>query len=160
MLRLTTAAGERLEIPGGAIIAVMEPLDGANPSAIIFDMGAGPQVDQLSDDYGFVKRLAIDAMAVVNPIEVRERAPEGEGRMFFARDRIVGRREVKSGVADINSTLFVNLLGKVSPVHVSDTFDEMDGVEAPALPAVIATENAVIATLDPNVPAQTHLNRA
>lgn len=138
MLRLTTAAGERLEIPGGAIIAVMEPLGGANPSAIIFDMGNGAQVDQLSDQYGYVKKLAIDAQMLVNPIEVREKAPEGSARLFFARDRIVGRREVKSGVGGINSTLFVNLLGKVSALHVADTFDEMDGVEAPALPA--ATE--------------------
>lgn len=142
MLRLTTAAGERLEIPGGAIIAVMEPLGGANPSAIVFDMGAGEGawIDQLSDSYGLVKKLAMDAQALVNPIEVRERSPNGEARLFFARDRIVGRREVKSGVSGINSTLFVNLRGKVEAVHVADTFDEMDGVEAPALPAVIDGE--------------------
>jgi len=138
MLRLTTAAGERLEIPGGAIIAVMERVDGANPSTIIFDMGSGPQGDQLSDQYGYVKKLAIDAQAMVNPIEVREKAPSGTARLCFARERIVGRREVKPSVNGINATLFVNLLGKVSALQVSDTFDEMDGVESPALPT--ATE--------------------
>ena len=54
MLHLKTAAGERLEIPAGCIIAVMRPCDGINPSAIMYDMGAGPAVDQLSDQYGFV----------------------------------------------------------------------------------------------------------
>ena len=40
MLRLTTAAGERLEIPATYITAVMKPCDGVNPCAIIFDFGA------------------------------------------------------------------------------------------------------------------------
>jgi hypothetical protein len=148
MLHLKTAAGERLEIPAFAIIAVMRPCDGVNPSAIIFDMGAGPQVDQLADQYGFVKKLAIDGQAMVNPLEVRILEPvqlgEGaeaitglkEGRMFFARDRIAGRREVKDDASGINAKLFVNLLGKPMAISIADTLDELDGIEPePAKPA-------------------------
>lgn len=144
MLHLTTAASERLGLPAYAIIAVMKPVAG-NPCAIIFDMGAGdgPQVDQLSDQYGFVKKLVVDAQALVNPIEVREVTPEGQARLFFARERIVGRREVKPCVGGINATLFVNLLGKVTALQVADTLDELDGVEpapAVALPAFTGGE--------------------
>lgn len=141
MLRLTTANGERLEIPGYAIIAVMKPSDGIYPCAIIFDMGAGPQVDQLCDQYGHVKKLAIDSQAFVNPIEVRviEQVQVGqgdeavaafaEGRMFFARDRILGRREVKGDPNGVNATIFVNLLGSPMAISTGDTLNEMDGEE-------------------------------
>lgn len=141
MLHLKTAAGERLEIPASAIIAVMKPCDGVNPAAIIFDMGDGPQVDQLADQYGFVKKAAVDSMAMVNPIEVRILEPvqigEGddamigfkEGRMFFSRARIIGRREVAGDQHGVNAKLFVDLLGKPMAISVADTFDEMDGVE-------------------------------
>lgn len=144
MLHLKTAAGERLEIPGYAIIAVMKPCDGVNPSAIIFDMGTGPQIDQLSDQYGFVKKLAIDAQAMVNPAEVRILEPVAidgdavgyhEGRMFFSRDRIVGRREVAGDPNGIAAKLFVDLLGKPLAISIADTLDDLDGVEAePAAP--------------------------
>jgi len=140
MLHLTTAAGTRLEIPAFAIIAVMKPTGGANPSAIVFDVGTGPKVDQLSDQYGYVKKLAMDAQALVNPIEVREVAPGGDSRLFFARDRIVCRREVKPSVDGINATLFVNLLGKITPIHVADTLDEMDGVDPAASPLPVIIE--------------------
>ena len=147
MLHLKTAAGERLEIPAYAIIAVMKPCDGVNPSAIIFDMGEGPQIDQLADQYGFVKKLAIDAQAMVNPVEVRilepvaidgEQVGYKEGRMFFSRDRIVGRREVKDDANGTRAKLFVDLLGKPMAISIADTLDELDGVEAePAAPVAM-----------------------
>ncbi|GEM_PF-1564383 len=147
MLHLKTADGARLEIPATAIIAVMKPSDGVNPCAIIFDMGAGPQVDQLSDQYGFVKKLANDGQALVNPIELRiieqlnvgdgaeAMTAHGEGRIFFARDRISGRREVKGDPHGINATIYVNLFGQPTSISVADTLDEMDGVEPTPAPA-------------------------
>ncbi|GLV22020.1 hypothetical protein TomMM35A_18730 [Sphingobium sp. TomMM35A] len=147
MLHLKTAAGERLEVPAYAIIAVMKPCDGVNPSAIIFDMGEGPQIDQLGDQYGFVKKLVNDAQAMVNPVEVRilelvaidgEQVGYREGRMFFSRDRIVGRREVKDSANGICAKLFVDLLGKPTAISIADTLDELDGVEAePATPVAM-----------------------
>ncbi|GLT00138.1 hypothetical protein GCM10007897_15220 [Sphingobium jiangsuense] len=135
MLHLKTAQGERLELPAHAIIAVMRPSSGDNPSAIIFDMGMGPQIDQLGDQYGFVKKLIADSNAMVNPIEIRvvEPVPDGdgataEGRMFFPRDRIAGRREVKDDQRGVRSTLFVNLLGKPIVINAADTLDELDGI--------------------------------
>lgn len=149
MLHLKTAAGERLEIPAAFIIAVMKPCDGANPAAIIFDMGAGPQVDQLSDQYGFVKKAVIDSQGIINPVEVRiiEQVAIGtgadavtgfhEGRMFIARDRIVGRREVLDDPNGIRARLFLSLFDRPSAISVADTLDEIDGVEsvAPAKPS-------------------------
>lgn len=141
MLHLTTAAKERLEIPPGCIVAVMKPSDGGNPCAIIYDIGVGMQIDQLSDQYGYVKKLAVDAQAMVNPIEVRTVEPgeDGpcEGRVFFARDRIVGRREVKDSEDGVNARIFVDLLGRTSALNVADTLDEMDGIE-PKAPAKAA----------------------
>lgn len=135
MLHLKTAQGERLELPAHAIIAVMQPSSGDNPSAIIFDMGMGPQIDQLGDQYGFVKKLIADSNSMVNPIEIRvvEPVPDGdgataEGRMFFPRDRIAGRREVKDDQRGVRSTLFVNLLGKPIVINAADTLDELDGI--------------------------------
>ena len=160
MLHLKTAAGERLEIPAYSIIAVMKPCDGVNPSAIIFDMGAGPQVDQLSDQYGFVKKLANDAQAMVNPVEVRilepvtvdgEQIGYREGRMLFSRDRIVGRREVKDDANGIRAKLFVDLLGKPMAISVADTLDELDGVEGePAAPVAQPLLGAAEQTLAGN----------
>ena len=160
MLHLKTAAGERLEIPAYAIIAVMKPCGGANPSAVIFDMGAGPQVDQLSDQYGFVKKLAIDTQAMVNPVEVRALEPVSvdgdqvsfhEGRMLFSRDRIVGRREVKDDANGIRAKLFVDLLGKPMAISVADTLDELDGMEGePAAPVAQPLLGAAEQTLAGN----------
>lgn len=145
MLHLKTAAGERLELPASCIIAVMKPCDGENPSAIIYDIGvSGAQFQQLTDQYGFVKKLAIDGMAMVNPLEVRVLEPvpgvDGlqEGKLFFTRSRIVGRREVLGGEDATKSILFVDLLGKPAPVKVANTLDELDGNEA----APVAVEPA------------------
>lgn len=141
MLRLKTAAGERLEIPDTCITAVMKPCDRANPCAVIYDTGAGAQVDQLADQYGFVKKAVIDAMAMVNPVEVRIVEPVSvgevqgfhEGRIFLSRLRIVGRREVNGDPNGIRARLFVDLFnqeGKATTLNIADTLDEMDGVEA------------------------------
>ncbi|WP_134094061.1 hypothetical protein [Novosphingobium sp. PhB55] len=143
---MKTAAGERLEIPAGCIIAVMRPCDGINPSAIIYDMGAGPAIDQLSDQYGCVKKTVLDAAGIINPIEVKivEAVTLGEGeeaatalqqgRMIFARSRIEGRREVIGDPNGIRAGLFVNLTGQTMRINVADTLDELDGVEADHAP--------------------------
>lgn len=160
MLHLKTAAGERLEIPAGCIIAVMRPCDGINPSAIIHDMGAGPTIDQLSDQYGRVKKTVLDAGGIINPIEVKivEAVSVGEGeevttalqqgRMIFARSRIEGRREVLTDPNGIRAGLFVNLTGRTIRINVADTLDELEGVEADGAPITapspkpISTEGA------------------
>lgn len=144
MLHLKTSAGERLEIPASCITAVMKPCDGANPCAIIFDMGAGAQIDQLSDQYGFVKKAVIDSMGIINPVELRIieqiRVGEGdnivvahkEGRVFISRERIEGRREVKDDPNGVRAKLFANLFnqpGKTTPINVADTLDEIDGLD-------------------------------
>lgn len=146
MLHLKTAAGERLEIPAGCIIAVMRPCDGINPSAIMYDMGAGAIMEQLSDQYGFVKKSVLDAAAMINPIEVKimEKVVVGEGpeaatamqqgRAIFARSRIVGRREILSDPSGIQACLFVNLQGSPMQINIADTLDELDGVEAEDAP--------------------------
>lgn len=151
MLHLKTAAGERLEIPAGCIIAVIKPCDGESPCAVVYDMGFGQQLDQLSDQYGFVKKNVIDSMAIVNAIEVRHiegaiiakadngspifGAPYKEGRMFFSRSLISGRREVKGdAIPGCKSRLFVNLLGGVMPINIADTLDELDGTDADDAP--------------------------
>lgn len=135
MLHLKTASGERLEIPATCINAVMQPCDGVNPCAIIFDFGANKQIEQLSDQYGFVKKAVIDSMAMINPVEVRVLEQVGEklaeGRMFLSRDRILGRREVKHDASGIHARLFVDLLAKPISINIADTLDELDGVQAP-----------------------------
>ncbi|WP_103728934.1 hypothetical protein [Novosphingobium sp. HII-3] len=151
MLHLKTAAGERLEIPAACIIAVMKPCDGVNPCAIIADVGMGPQVDQLSDQYGFVKKAVADSAAIVNPIELRLVEPvqpaEGgdaapvmaEGRMFLARSQITSRREVLGDANGIRARLTVQLLGRPMAINVADTLDELDGI-VPAPASTAATE--------------------
>lgn len=160
MLHLKTAAGERLEIPAGCIIAVMRPCDDINPSAIMYDMGAGAIMEQLSDQYGFVKKSVLDAAAMINPIEVKivEKVTVGEGpeaatamrqgRAIFARSRIVGRREILSDPSGIRACLFVNLQGSPLQINIADTLDELDGVEAedapisPPIPLPLTPEGA------------------
>ncbi|KMS59968.1 hypothetical protein V474_07650 [Novosphingobium barchaimii LL02] len=142
-----------MEIPAACIIAVMKPCDGANPCSIIFDAGAGPLVDQLSDQYGFVKKAAVDGMAMVNAIELRivepvppadgEAAPVmAEGKLFCARSRITGRREVIDDPAGIRAKLFVDLFGKPMTINVADTLDEMDGVDPAPVAIPSTTEGA------------------
>lgn len=147
MLHLKTANNERLEIPETAIIAVMQPSDGVNPSGLIYDMGSGPQIEQLADQYGHIKKMAIDSAAIVNPMEVRiieqHKVGEGEeaiiahqeGRMFFSRLRITGRREKIGDANGVNAIVYVDLLGKPMALQVADTLDEMDGVEPVTKPA-------------------------
>lgn len=150
MLHLKTAAGERLEIPPSCLIAVMQPCNDVNPSAVVYDVGAGPQVDQLTDPYGMVKKLAIDVLAITNPIEARilepvvggDSAELREGRLFCARSRIAGRREVLTGDTPVRAILFVDLFGKMMSVRVADTLDELDGVEPLPAPVTTAPEGA------------------
>ncbi|PZQ56280.1 MAG: hypothetical protein DI555_06610 [Novosphingobium pentaromativorans] len=142
MLLLNTAAGERLEIPAGCVIVVMRPCNGINPSAIMYDMGEGAIVDQLSNPYGVVKKTVLDAGGIINPIEVKLLEPVlgdtgdeasttlAQGRMIFARSRIVGRREVLEDPNGVRSRLFVDLAGNPIRINVADTLDELDGVEA------------------------------
>lgn len=146
MLKLTLAAGGRLEIPAHAIIAVMKPADGINPAAIMYDMGAGLQVDQLGDQYGWLKKTANDASAFNNPLEVTtvehwnvgEGAEavqaSGEGRMLFSRSRIAGRRDViDGGIA--KGRLYVRLDERTVTINTLETLNEMDGVEStPPMP--------------------------
>lgn len=150
MLQLKTAAGERLEIPAACIMAVMKPCDGVNPCAIIYDFGAGAQVDQLADQYGFVRKAVIDAMAMINAVEIRIVEPvsldgvEGwrEGRMFLSRQRILGRREVRDDPNGVRARLYAdlfNIAGKATTLNIADTLDEMDGVESSTF-QVVATD--------------------
>lgn len=158
MLHLKTANKERLEIPESAIIAVMKPSDGVNPSGLIYDMGSGPQIEQLADQYGYLKKMAIDSEAIVNPMEVRiieqHKVGDGEeaivayqeGRMFFSRLRIVGRKEKIGDPNGVNAVLYVDLLGKAMALQVADTLDEMDGVEPETKPARKARPKNISAT--------------
>jgi hypothetical protein len=138
MLYLTTARKERLEIPPACVTAVMRPSGGTAPGALVFDLGFGPQVEQLDNDYGWVKRIIIDCGVMANPVELRilEPAAEGnglaEGLMFVSRQRIVGRREVLDDPAGVRARLFVDLIGKTTPVSIADTLDDLDGIAAPA----------------------------
>lgn len=154
MLHLKTAAGERLEIPAGCIIAVMKPCDGLNPAGIMYDMGAGLAIDQLSDTYGFVKKSTLDAGGMINPIEVKvieAVVGEGgdaasafrEGRMIFARSRIEGRRELVGDPNGIRAALFVKFTGQTVRINVADTLDEMDGVEVDDAPVPAPTSMPV-----------------
>lgn len=129
MFNLKTANNERLEIFGNTIIAVMKPCNGVNPCAIVHDMGQGMRVDQLSDQYGYVKKLLTDSTSIINAIEVRIVEGGNEGKLFFSRNAIVSRREVKGGADGINAVLAVDLFGRLSEITVADTLDEMDGVE-------------------------------
>ncbi|MGC4250438.1 MAG: hypothetical protein QM605_02935 [Sphingobium sp.] len=155
MLHLKTAHNERLEIPESAIIALMKPSDGVNPGALMFDMGGGPQIEQLADQYGHLKKMAIDSAAIVNPIEVRiiEAAAVGEGaeamtayregRMFFSRLRIVGRREKKGDPNGVNAIVYVDLLGKAMALQVADDLEAIVP-ELPADPAIGSARNQVL----------------
>ena len=146
MLKLTLAAGGRLEIPPHAIIAVMKPADGINPAAVMYDMGAGLQIDQLGDQYGWLKKTANDASAFDNPLEVTtvehwvvgEGADavqaSGEGKMLFSRSRVVGRRDLTDG-GPAKGRLFIRLDERAVTVNTVETLDEMDGVEAEIVPA-------------------------
>ena len=147
MLKLNLAAGGRLELPAFALFAVMKPSDGANPAAVIHDLGAGLQVDQLSDQYGFVRKLALDGAAFENPIEieiVEKIAGEdgatvaARGKVTMSRNSIIGRRDIAAGADGERAQLFVQFGQNRVTLLVSESLDEMDGVESQA-PAKSAT---------------------
>lgn len=128
MLHLKTERGERLELPATAVIAVMKASDGSSPSTLVYDLGYGPQIDRLSDQYGFVRKLVLDAQALVNPIEIRVlEADRQEGRMTFSRERIIARREVHEHPEGANTILVVDLTGNPVRINVMETLDELDG---------------------------------
>lgn len=154
MLKLTLAAGGRLELPAHAVISVMKPCDGLNPASLMYDMGAGIQVDQLADQYGFVKKMANDASAFDNPVEVTiiERVTIGEGdqavlgdskgKMLISRGRIEGRRDV-TGEGDIKARIFLRIgtviedgkatRPQIVTIAIAESLAEMDGEEVPAV---------------------------
>lgn len=156
MLKLNLATGGRLELPAAAIIAVMKPADGINPSALMYDLGSGLQVDQLSDQFGFVKKLANDNGAFENAIEVtliepvnvldeqgnpimlppvapgQPAQPKTEpkaGKIIFSRSRIEARRDM-AGPGDIRSRLHIRIGEGSIQIQAAETLNELDGVEA------------------------------
>lgn len=134
MLRLTTAAGERLEIPA-ASIAMVAQLPDVEGCVVAFDLGCGSTREVLSDSYGFVKKAAVDCLAMINPVEVRlAGAQQAEGArpglLFFSRDAIVARREVRGNDEGVKAIITINVTGQPTPYPITDTLDEMDGVAA------------------------------
>ena len=147
MLKLNLAAGGRLELPAYALFAVMKPSDGSNPTAVMYDLGAGLQIDQLSDQYGFVRKLALDAAAFENPIEVEivekvageDGAPVAAlGKVTMSRGSIIGRRDIAASADGERAQLFVQFGQNRMTLLVTESLDEMDGVESQA-PAKSAT---------------------
>lgn len=134
MLRLTTAAGERLEIPAASITVVARTADAQAGCLILYDLGNGPATEKLTDAYGYVKKAAVDCLAMVNPVEVR--TPEridgqdepAYGLLFFSRDSIVSRREVRGRTDGVNAIVHLNVTGSPKPYLIADTLDEMDGI--------------------------------
>lgn len=141
MLKLNLAGGGRIEVPGYAIIAIMKPGgDTANPSSLLYDMGEGPRVDQLGDQYGFVKKLAIDSGFIVNGfeadiVECGSREEEGKpvpvinyGKIFTSREKIVARRDIPNSV-DAKARIYVAAGGGSIGFDVTQSLDEMDGID-------------------------------
>jgi len=146
-LKLNLAAGGRLELPAYALFAVMKPSDGANPAAVMYDLGAGLQIDQLSDQYGFVRKLALDGAAFENPIEVeiveKVAGEDGTpvvaiGKVTMSRGSIIGRRDIANGADGERAQLFVQFGEGRMTLLVNESLDEMDGIESEA-PAKSAT---------------------
>lgn len=142
MLNLTTVAQERLELPPSCIVAVFIPANGAAKSGIMYDLGTGPITQFLSDTYGFIKKTLVDMATMANPIELRVLEPYkvspdddeikiGEGKMFFARSRIIARQELKDNDQGAHAMLFVNLTGQPRQIFIADTLYELDGVDNP-----------------------------
>lgn len=140
-MKLNLAAGGRLELPAYALFAVMKPSDGANPAAVMYDLGAGLQIDQLSDQYGFVRKLALDGAAFENPIEVeiveKVTGEDGvtdavRGKVTMSRNSIIGRRDIAAGADGERAQIFVQFGAGRMTLLVSESLDEMDGVESQA----------------------------
>lgn len=147
MLKLNLAAGGRLELPGYALLAVMKPSDGSNPSSVIYDLGAGVQIDPLADQYGFVRKLARDGGTFENPIEVEtieklagesaDAVTVARGKITMSRTAIVGRRDLMDDADGARAQLFVRFGTATSTLLVSESLDQMDGIDT-AQPASAA----------------------
>ena len=143
MLSLKSLDGARVEIPASCIQVVMKPSDDSAPSSVLYDLGSGPEISKLSDQYGFVKKLVSDSSGIPNPIELcvvemissnEDGSPVyGTGKIFIARSRIQGRIEVLDDPNGVKSRLFIDWCGNVSQFRVTDSLDDMDGIE-PAVP--------------------------
>lgn len=124
MIQVTTAAGEKSSLPPSVIKAVMKPSDGSGPSSIIIHVNGMARVQPLADQYGYVKKLLIDSMIMVNPIEVTTVEVAGEGLMFFSRENIIGWSEVKNQ-PPTNASIYVDLFGSPVMQNIKETVDEL-----------------------------------
>lgn len=132
-IKLTLANGARFELPANAIDIVEERPGEEKGCAIGYNLGAGVSNQQLNDQYGFVKKQAIDAGGIANPIELTAVGADGETRLVtLSRSRIVARMEILDGANGINATLTIAAGAGSFPMHVADTLDQMDGIESPA----------------------------
>lgn len=142
MLNLNLATGGRLEIPGYALLSVMKPADETAPSSVMYDVGAGLKVDQLADQYGYVRKLAIDADAFVNglSVDIIERheivGDDGEtkiealaGAMMLSRNSIIARRDTPDGADGVRAELTVRFGQDITAtIQVTQSLDELDGI--------------------------------
>lgn len=135
MLRLKLESGARFELPAAAISLVEQMAEGGG-CAVVFDLGDGVEDARLSDEYGYVKKQVLAARALGNPLEVTIVNDQGrKGKVLLSRDRIIARREVLDGQAGVNTLLTIQQGVGAFKLQVTDTFDQMDGVESQPRPA-------------------------
>lgn len=167
MLKLNLAAGGRLEVPPFAVIGVMKPAgEGTNPSAVLYDMGEGPRVDQLSDQYGFVKKLCIDGNVFDNVVEMEivektttmiDDVPvqvSNRGKLAVSRSRLVARRDMPDG-GDAKARIYIAAGTGSMAFDITQTLDEMDGID----PADVKQKPAEDGPPDSPAPAETKPRR-
>ena len=132
-LKLKLQNGARFELPAAAINIVEEQPGEAKGCCIGYDIGAGAADQQLSDQYGYVKKQVLDAGGIENPIELTVVGQDGGTRLVtLSRNRILARMEVLDSEIGVNATLTVAAGSSSFPLNVADTLDEMDGVSSPA----------------------------
>jgi hypothetical protein len=136
MLKLKLDTGARFELPAAAINIVEERSDGKSGCDIGYDIGEGAADAALSDQYGYVKKQAIDGNGIANPIEMTAVATDGVTHLVtLSRDRILARLEVLDSAIGVNATLTIASGHASFKLHVADTRAQMDGIESRATPA-------------------------
>ncbi|WHO37887.1 hypothetical protein PMI04_015100 [Sphingobium sp. AP49] len=132
-LKLTLLNGARFELPAAAITIVEERSGEEKGCAIAYDIDGDRGAETLGDQYGYVKKQAIDAGGIQNPIELTALNNEGVSRLVtISRDRILARKEVLDSPIGVKSILSIANGQNSFRMTVADTLDQIDGIESPA----------------------------
>lgn len=132
MLTLNLKEGGKVDLPPECFL-MLEQLDGGGCQIIHNLIPNQNEAEQVSDQYGFMKKRWQESVPMLNLMEVSTVGPERNRKVSFPEQFVIARRELTGDETGAQTRLTLNVNGAVFHMKVVDDRDSLIG-EADAQP--------------------------